>query len=141
MNELPATSPGRATPAKKAPAKKAPAKKAPAKKAPAKKAPAKKAPAKKLAGKKAAAKKGAAKKSATKASGPQHNSDTKSHPALAAPPSDPLIVLGLHPRFTVVELRRAWREYAATHHPDVGGDPATFSRGRHAYDALRARRG
>ena len=113
------------------PAKKA-VKKAPAKKAPAKKA-VKKAPAKKAV-KKAAAKK-AAKKSAAK--GATRNTSAPKRPALAAPPTDPLTVLGLQPHFTLAELRRAWRDHAATHHPDIGGDAATFSRGRHAYEALR----
>jgi hypothetical protein len=100
------------------------AKKAPAKKA-AKKVPAKKAPAKKAA-KKAAAKKAPAKKAA-----PQK--------ALPAPPTDPLAVLGLRVDFTRPQLRRAWRTYAAAHHPDQGGDAATFHRGLRAYEALLER--
>lgn len=39
-------------------------------------------------------------------------------------------------------LDRAWRRFARTHHPDMcPGDPgasARFSRGREAYEALRA---
>ena len=95
---------------------------------PAKKA-VKKAPAKK------AAKKSAAKKVAAK--GATRNTSAPKRPALVAPPTDPLTVLGLQPHFTLAELRRAWRDHAATHHPDIGGDAATFSRGRHAYEALR----
>lgn len=127
MNELPAkkavTKAAKKSPAKKSPAKKA-VKKAPAKKA-AKKSPAKKSPAKKSPAKKAAAK------------GTPRNTSAPKRPALAAPPTDPLTVLGLQPHFTLAELRRAWRDHAATHHPDIGGDAATFSRGRHAYEALR----
>ena len=126
MNELPAKKTATTSVAKKA-VKKTPAKKAPAKKA------VKKVPAKKAA-KKSPAKKASAKKAAGTA-GPGTTSAPK-RPALAAPPTDPSTVLGLQPRFTLAELRRAWRDYAATHHPDIGGDAATFSRGRHAYEAL-----
>ncbi|MDX1890730.1 hypothetical protein [Mycolicibacterium sp. 050158] len=121
--------------AKKVPAKKVPAKKAnkkvPAKKAPAKKAPAKKVPAKKAA-KKASAKKAASKK-ATAAQ------PTMGLPELPAPPTDPAVVLGLTEPFTAAQLRRAWRSHASRHHPDQGGDAATFARGRAAYEALLAR--
>jgi hypothetical protein len=117
-----------------APGKKAPAKKAPAKKAPAKKAPAKKAPAKKAPAKKAPAKKGATKKAATTT----NSAGAKmARPALPAPPTDPLIILQLAQPFSATELRRAWRVYAARHHPDQGGDARTFDRGRAAYEALR----
>ncbi|MDP9164942.1 MAG: hypothetical protein M3O32_02550 [Actinomycetota bacterium] len=58
---------------------------------------------------------------------------------MPAPLTDPLIVLGLHEPFSAAQLRRAWREYAAIHHPDAGGDAAVFTRGRQAYLALRAR--
>lgn len=137
------------TPAKKAPtkqaAKKAPAKKAPAKKAPAKKAAGRKAPAKKPA--KKAAKKAPAKKAAKKIApsdfprGAQRNEAEPELrlPELAAPPTDPSEVLGLREPFTGTDLRRAWRAFAARHHPDQGGDAATFTRGRGAYDALRSR--
>ena len=116
MNELPAKKTAKKA-AKKAPAKKTPAKKA-VKKAPAKKA-VKKSPAKEAA------------------KGTPRNTSAPKRPALAAPPTDPLTVLALQPHFTLAELRRAWRDHAATHHPDIGGDAATFSRGRHAYEALR----
>jgi DnaJ-class molecular chaperone len=101
------------------PAKKAPAKKAAAKKAPAKKAAAKKAPAKKAAAKKARA-----------------NAGAGSVRALPAPPQDPYVVLGLSEPCTRADLRRCWRAYASRHHPDQGGDPATFARGRAAYEEL-----
>lgn len=124
--------------AKKAAAKKAPAKKAPAKHASAKKAVAKKAPAKKAAPKKSA-KKGAAKKPPVGADAETRTSSgpTMARPALPAPPTDPLIVLGLAEPFSATQLRRAWRTYAARHHPDQGGDARTFDRGRGAYEALR----
>jgi cobalamin biosynthesis Mg chelatase CobN len=124
-------------------AKKAPAKKSPAKKSPAKKSPAKKAPAKKHAAKKAAAKKAGA-KAARPSPGPDRRDEAASQsrseirrPALAAPPTDPMLVLGVQPGWTLVQLRHAWRDYAGSHHPDRGGDPATFARGKRAYDALR----
>jgi len=133
MNQLPVQKAATTAPAtkvaKKAPAKKAPAKKA-AKKAPAKKA-AKKAPAKKALGKRAAAKKAAPRTASPK------TASTPPRLALMAPPTDPLTVLGLQRDFTLAQLRRAWRDHAATHHPDAGGDAATFSRGRQAYEALR----
>ncbi|BEP12371.1 hypothetical protein acdb102_06820 [Acidothermaceae bacterium B102] len=85
-----------------------PAKKVPTKKA----APAKKVPAKKVPAKKAV-------------------------PArLALPAATPQAVLGLPPTYTQAELQRAWRRFAATHHPDRGGDQATFVRGQRAYEQL-----
>jgi Histone H1-like nucleoprotein HC2 len=146
--------PAKKAPAKKAPAKKAPAKKVPAKKAPAKKAPAKKAPAKKAAPKKAPAKKAPAKKaSAKKAAGKKArggeraadaasqmktspNTGAESLKALPEPPTDPWIILGLSEPCTLADLRRSWRAYASRHHPDQGGDAATFARGHAAYEAL-----
>ncbi|MCV7422739.1 hypothetical protein H7K45_19510 [Mycobacterium yunnanensis] len=145
MNQLPvkhtaAKAPAKKTAAAKAPAKKAPAKKAPAKKAGPKTAPVKKAAAKKAPVKKAAAKKAptgkAAKKSAAPRAASATHASTPKRPALMAPPTDPLTVLGLQPNFTLAQLRRAWRDHAAAHHPDAGGDAATFSRGRRAYEAL-----
>ena len=136
----------RATPqtkavAKKA-AKKAAAKKVPAKKAAAKKA-AKKAPAKKVAAKKAAKKAPAKKAAPNKAAKPhQPSNGTRPKlglPELPAPPTDPAEVLGLCEPFDDSALRRAWRTFAARHHPDQGGDAVTFTRGRRAYDELRRR--
>jgi hypothetical protein len=131
----------RAAPAKKAPAKKAPAKKAAKKAAPAKKAPAKKAPAKKAPGKKAPAKKAPGKKAAP---GEKHSfhtrvDDSSRQRALPAPSTDPLVILDVQEPFSASQLRRAWRTYAAKHHPDSGGDSVTFSRGHDAYLALRSR--
>jgi hypothetical protein len=136
-------------PAKKATAKKqAPAKKHAAKKhAPAKEQPAEKAPTKKHAGTKRPAKKKAPKgtKSAATAAGTAQRSTRHRRPgankakptmALAAAPTDPLAILGLPDPFTATQLRQAWRRYAARHHPDQGGDAATFTRGRNAYEAL-----
>lgn len=140
LAKRPDDGPGGRAPAKKA-AKKA-VKKA-AKKAPAKKAataPAKKAV--KKAVKKAPAK--AAKKVAKKS--PPTTKGTKTSaakgasmglPELPAAPTDPFEILGLRGPLTTSTLKRAWREYAARHHPDQGGDPATFSRGRGAFEALR----
>lgn len=129
---------GAAHPAKKI-AKKASAKKAAAKKAAAKKAPAKKA-AKKAAKKvaKKAAKKSPAKK-ATKTSATAAKPAMAARPALSAPPTDPLVILGLKAPFTATQLRHAWRRYAARHHPDRGGDASTFVRGRAAFEALLER--
>ncbi len=119
--------PGKKAAAKKAAAKKAAAKKAAAKKAPAKRAPAKKAPAKKAAARKAPAKKAPAKKATPRT--PQRE--------LTPAPTDPATILGLSQPVTFATVKRAWREYAARHHPDQGGDPATFVRGRTAYETLR----
>lgn len=137
MGELSRRDDQRRTPAKKAPAKKA-AKKAVAKKTPAKKA-VKKAPGKKAPGKKAPGKKAPGKKAAPKAPGMEGRArtDAPKMRALPAPPTDPLDVLGLNADFTRAGLRRAWREYAARHHPDQGGDGSTFARGRAAYEVLR----
>ncbi|WP_163731283.1 hypothetical protein [Mycolicibacterium madagascariense] len=60
-------------------------------------------------------------------------------PALPAPASDPLAVLGLTAPYTTTQLRRAWRSFAARHHPDQGGDAVTFDRGRRAFEALQGR--
>jgi curved DNA-binding protein CbpA len=62
-------------------------------------------------------------------------------PQLPAPPKDPLAVLGLKEPLQPAELRRAWRGFAARHHPDRGGDAATFARGQSAYDELHRRLG
>jgi Histone H1-like nucleoprotein HC2 len=121
-------------PAKKAPAKKAAAKKAPAKKAPAKKAAPKKAPAKKAQGKKAQAKRGAAESASRMKTGPAAGAGYLK--ALPGPPTDPWIILGLTEPCTLAELRRGWRAYASRHHPDQGGDAATFARGHAAYESL-----
>ncbi|WP_205538743.1 J domain-containing protein [Mycobacterium kyogaense] len=146
--------PGKKAAAKKAPGKKAAAKKAPGKKAAAKKLPGKKAAAKKVPGKKAAGKKVPGKKAAAKKAPGKKASDgfASSHfdendapprmkvPELPAPPTDPLSVLGLGEVHTEADLNRAWRRYAARHHPDRGGDALTFTRGRLAYEELLARR-
>jgi hypothetical protein len=123
--------PGKQVPGKKAPGKKAPGKQAPGKKVPGKKAPGKKAPGKKVPGKKAPGKKvPSAPTTRSRAGAPRMR-------AIPAPPTDPLVVLGLGEDYTRSELRRAWREYAARHHPDQGGDGSTFARGRAAYEILR----
>jgi hypothetical protein len=89
--------------------------------------PAKKAPAKKAAAKKASR----TRTSPTAAVG--------SRKALPAPPRDPWIILGLTQPCTPADLRRSWRAYASRHHPDQGGDAATFARGRAAYEVLLRR--
>ena len=124
------------SPAKKAAAKKVPAKKAAAKKAPAKKATAKKAPAKKATAKKAPAKKAAPKKASRTRTSP--TAGMRSQKALPAPPKDPWIILGLTEPCTRADLRRSWRAYASRHHPDQGGDAATFACGHAAYETLCA---
>jgi len=45
----------------------------------------------------------------------------------------PLEVLSLPPDATPSEVKARWRELAALHHPDRGGDPALFDRYRQAY--------
>lgn len=139
--------PAKKAPGKKAAAKKVPGKKAAAKKVPGKKAAAKKVPGKKVPGKKAPGKKAAAKKapgrSASSGSAYFAEADAPPRmkvPRLPAPPNDPLAVLGLDEVHTVADLNRAWRRYAARHHPDRGGDALTFTRGRLAYEELLARR-
>jgi hypothetical protein len=119
--------------AKKAAPKKAAAK-APAKKAAAKKVAKKAAPAKKAAKKAAPAKKVPGKKAASGQSG-----TSVGRRALPAAPTDPLVILGVQEPFSIAQLRRAWRLYAARHHPDSGGDSVMFSRGREAYLTLRPR--
>lgn len=89
----------------------------------------KKAPAKK------AAEKNGARTNAAASAGRRTSAPRR--PALSPPPTDPLLVLGLRPSFSARELQRAWRNHAAKHHPDTGGDAVTFSRGRQAYETLR----
>ena len=135
-----ATTPAKA--AKKAPAKKAPAKKTAPKKA-AKKAPAKKAAAKKAPGKKVPPRKADAKRPNKKAHGTKGRTTTPGPamgvPQLPAPQADPLAVLRLTEPLRLAELRRAWRGFAARHHPDRGGDATTFARGQSAYEELQQR--
>ena len=45
-------------------------------------------------------------------------------------------VLGVSVGASPVEIKAAWRRYAAEHHPDRGGDTDQFRRGRLAYKAL-----
>ena len=135
----------KAAPAKKAPGKKVAKKASPAKKAPGKKAAKKAAPAKKVPGDKAPPKKqsftaNVGDSAGSTAAQGQHGPSARRRP-LPAPPTDPLVILGLQEPFSSAQLRRAWRLYAATHHPDSGGDSATFLRGREAYLTLRSRAG
>jgi hypothetical protein len=128
---------------KKAAPKKAAAKKAAPKKAAAK-APAKKAAAKKVAkkaapGKKAAKKAAPAKKVPGKKAASGQSGTSVGRRSLPAAPTDPLVILGVQEPFSIAQLRRAWRLYAARHHPDSGGDSVMFSRGREAYLTLRPR--
>jgi hypothetical protein len=124
--------------AKKAAPKKAAAK-APAKKAAAKKVAKKAAPAKKVPGKKAAKKAAPAKKVPGKKAASGQSGTSVGRRALPAAPTDPLVILGVQEPFSIGQLRRAWRLYAARHHPDSGGDSVMFSRGREAYLTLRPR--
>jgi hypothetical protein len=47
-------------------------------------------------------------------------------------------VLGLRPGTNRAEVTEAFRVYALRHHPDRGGDPATFQAGLEAYRQLLA---
>jgi hypothetical protein len=96
--------------------------------------PAKKAPAKKVAAKKAPATKAAPKKTSRTRTSP--TAGMRFRKALPAPPKNPWIILGLTQPCTLADLRRSWRAYASRHHPDQGGDAATFARGRAAYEEL-----
>jgi hypothetical protein len=60
--------------------------------------------------------------------------------ALAARPVDPHAVLGVPPGATLAALRAAFRARVLEHHPDRGGDPATFIAIKRAYDTLVRRR-
>jgi hypothetical protein len=52
--------------------------------------------------------------------------------------TDPWALLGVPRGASPAEVRRAWRTRAARHHPDVGGDPVTFSALTNARDQLLA---
>jgi DnaJ-domain-containing protein 1 len=147
--------PGKKSPGHKATAKQA-GKKASGKKAAPKKVPPKKVPpheadthrpqkkAKKAAGKKGTSKRSADPPPSRTTSGHRARSTrsqepTMGLPQLAAPPKDALAVLGLKEPLHPAELRRAWRVFAARHHPDRGGDAVTFARGQNAYDELQRR--
>ena len=52
------------------------------------------------------------------------------------PPKSAHSILGLRPGASADEVRRAWRSRAALHHPDAGGDPATFHALTNARDQL-----
>lgn len=128
--------------APKAPAKKAASKKA-VKKTAAKKIPPHKADAHRPH-KKARKSHAATERDATTAGAAQRRPGTTTRPAmgvpqLPAPPLDPLSVLGLTEPLDPTALRRAWRSFAARHHPDRGGYAVTFARGQHAYDVLKHR--
>jgi len=49
--------------------------------------------------------------------------------------SKPLEVLGLPATATLADVRARWRELAAIHHPDRGGDADVFHTLRQAYTA------
>lgn len=53
-------------------------------------------------------------------------------------PDDAFTALGLTSSATAGEVRAAWQRLASIHHPDKGGDAATFARLRHAYTAALA---
>lgn len=46
-----------------------------------------------------------------------------------------LVKFGLDDSATVDEVKKRWRELAAIHHPDRGGDSAEFSRWNKLYEA------
>jgi curved DNA-binding protein CbpA len=45
-------------------------------------------------------------------------------------------VLGVRPGASAAEIRAAYRRHSVEHHPDHGGDPATFLAGQDAYQRL-----
>ena len=45
--------------------------------------------------------------------------------------------LGVPADATKAEIKAAWKRYAGQHHPDKGGDPDVFKKGRAAYEVLR----
>ena len=49
-------------------------------------------------------------------------------------------VLGVTADATPAEVTEAYRQYALRHHPDRGGDPATFQAGADAYRRLTGQR-
>ena len=49
-------------------------------------------------------------------------------------------VLGVRPDAAPDEVTEAYRRYVLRHHPDHGGDPATFQAGVDAYRSLTGRR-
>lgn len=50
--------------------------------------------------------------------------------------SQALRLLGLTGQVAHAEIKRAYRELARTHHPDLGGDPGTFHQLQRAYERL-----
>jgi curved DNA-binding protein CbpA len=50
-------------------------------------------------------------------------------------------VLGVRPDAAPADVIEAFRRYARAHHPDRGGDPATFQAGVKAYRRLLDERG
>ena len=54
--------------------------------------------------------------------------------------SSPWTILGLGPRATHAEIKRAFRRLALTTHPDKGGSAAAFIRVKWAHDEALARR-
>lgn len=48
----------------------------------------------------------------------------------------PYDILGLKPTASFTEIKKAYRKLARTHHPDKGGDAASFERIARAYQAL-----
>ena len=52
------------------------------------------------------------------------------------PKAEHYMTLGVPAGASQEEVKRAWKRFAAAHHPDRGGDAETFKRGRAAYEAL-----
>ena len=46
--------------------------------------------------------------------------------------------LGVAPGASQADIKAAWQRFRTKHHPDKGGDPEQFKRGKAAYEALRA---
>ncbi|HUR22380.1 MAG TPA: hypothetical protein VMZ73_00765 [Acidimicrobiales bacterium] len=49
-------------------------------------------------------------------------------------------MLGIRPDAAPADVVEAFRRFASLHHPDHGGDPATFQAGVEAYRRLQGRR-
>jgi DnaJ-class molecular chaperone len=50
----------------------------------------------------------------------------------------PLEILGLAPGASADDIEQAWRQLRSQHHPDRGGDAATFSAVKRAYEQALA---
>lgn len=51
--------------------------------------------------------------------------------------SEAFQILGLDPSATIDQAKRAWRDAAKRHHPDVGGDPELFRKSTEAWEVIK----